>query len=135
MAYNQRIDGIMLYVQTRCPAELSWSAITVFGSVSSTSQCAQSEVAIKVYVPSIKRWLITVSWKYGFQFIYNELGAKQECRVAEHIPDKWELKFCGTATPDAGPLFYIVGVGAPCSDSVFGNSSSSQKQVGFLNNI
>lgn len=53
---------------------------------------------MKVYVPSLKRQLIAVSWPWFSQYIYTEFWAIQDGYIAEYESARNEMNLIGART-------------------------------------
>lgn len=94
--YFQWIGRIRSFIKTLCPTDPKLSALSVFRSVSSTSEIAHWEAILELYFLSLKIRLLAVSWQWFCRFISDEIEAIHYCYIAECDSSKDELRYLGT---------------------------------------
>lgn len=94
-AFNQLIGCIRKFVEVWCPDELNVTSLSISDGSSSTTHSRTATT--EIYVPSLKRRLLAVSWKWFKEYISAELGAIHDCYIAEFDDTTKQLNLLGSA--------------------------------------
>lgn len=97
-AYNQIIGKVGRFVQDWAPQDLDASIISVHGGLPSSSIVHSREATVEVFVPSVNRRFIAVSWNWFREFITVELGAVHDCYIAEYDSAVNDVRLLGSST-------------------------------------
>lgn len=83
-AYSQITGKVLGFVHDWVPYKLEGSAVTVNAGLSSSSVVHSRKATVEIFVSSLKRPFIAVSWDWFRNYITIELGTDHDCYIAEY---------------------------------------------------
>lgn len=98
VAYDQLVGSIRTFVHVWYPSKLKLCAQSLGESQGSCPDPSCRGATAEVYFPSLKTWLIALSFTFFSQFISTELNAIQDCYIADCDMNKQEIKLLGAGT-------------------------------------